>query len=119
MSLSDCEKCWDTPCVCGYGYRGYTLDQRLELARVVMGAQFEPLFLQFATQCREQAAQVCPVMVDPNAPLVAYQQRLDANATFYEKVGLGLVQPAEFKGASPFATGGAALTMDEQERMSE
>lgn len=24
MSLSDCEKCWDTPCMCGYGYRGWT-----------------------------------------------------------------------------------------------
>jgi len=20
MSLSDCEKCWETPCVCGYSY---------------------------------------------------------------------------------------------------
>jgi len=20
MALSDCEKCWDTPCTCGYSY---------------------------------------------------------------------------------------------------
>ena len=22
MSLSDCSKCWDTPCCCGYSYEG-------------------------------------------------------------------------------------------------
>jgi len=24
MSLSDCEKCWSTPCDCGYDYRNYS-----------------------------------------------------------------------------------------------
>ncbi len=24
MSLSDCEKCWDTPCTCGWDYRGWS-----------------------------------------------------------------------------------------------
>lgn len=24
MSFSDCEKCWDTPCRCGHGYRDWT-----------------------------------------------------------------------------------------------
>lgn len=24
MSLSDCEKCWDTPCTCGWDYRNWT-----------------------------------------------------------------------------------------------
>ena len=24
MSMSDCPKCWDTPCTCGYGYRKWT-----------------------------------------------------------------------------------------------
>ena len=24
MSLSDCSKCWDTPCSCGYGYLKWT-----------------------------------------------------------------------------------------------
>ena len=27
MSLSDCPKCWDTPCTCGYEYK----DWRIEL----------------------------------------------------------------------------------------
>jgi hypothetical protein len=25
MSLSDCEKCWDTPCTCGHEYRKWTV----------------------------------------------------------------------------------------------
>lgn len=24
MALSDCEKCWDTPCTCGWEYRNYS-----------------------------------------------------------------------------------------------
>lgn len=24
MAMSDCEKCWDTPCRCGWGYRNWT-----------------------------------------------------------------------------------------------
>lgn len=24
MALSDCEKCWDTPCICGHSYRKWT-----------------------------------------------------------------------------------------------
>lgn len=27
MSLSDCEKCWDTPCECGYQYREWTTER--------------------------------------------------------------------------------------------
>lgn len=26
MALSDCEKCWNTPCTCGWEYRNYTDD---------------------------------------------------------------------------------------------
>jgi hypothetical protein len=26
MSLSDCAKCWDTPCHCGYEYRDYKIE---------------------------------------------------------------------------------------------
>jgi hypothetical protein len=26
MSLGDCEKCWSTPCECGYAYRNYSIE---------------------------------------------------------------------------------------------
>ncbi len=26
MSLSDCVKCWDTPCTCGWDYRNYSVE---------------------------------------------------------------------------------------------
>lgn len=37
MALSDCEKCWDTPCSCGYHWRNYTRDARFEQAARVLG----------------------------------------------------------------------------------
>lgn len=30
MSLSNCEKCWDTPCSCGWGYKNYSREQLSE-----------------------------------------------------------------------------------------
>lgn len=37
MAISDCEKCWETPCVCGFGYRTYTKEARLNLASNILG----------------------------------------------------------------------------------
>ena len=37
MGLSDCIKCWDTPCTCGYGYRNMSLEDRLKQAAVGLG----------------------------------------------------------------------------------
>lgn len=37
MSMSDCIKCYDTPCTCGYGYRNYTVKARISLASVILG----------------------------------------------------------------------------------
>lgn len=27
MSLSDCPKCWDTPCTCGWGWESWTTER--------------------------------------------------------------------------------------------
>jgi len=37
MSMSDCIKCWDTPCTCGYDYRNMPKSQRIALAAVILG----------------------------------------------------------------------------------
>jgi hypothetical protein len=37
MSLSDCPKCWDTPCTCGWEYKDRALAYRKALAAVVLG----------------------------------------------------------------------------------
>jgi hypothetical protein len=37
MAMSDCVKCWETPCMCGYEYKNRSLEFRLNLASVVLG----------------------------------------------------------------------------------
>ena len=27
MALSDCPKCWDTPCTCGHEYKKWSIDK--------------------------------------------------------------------------------------------
>lgn len=38
MMLSDCVKCWETPCVCGHGYRDWSKERRLVLIKAIMEA---------------------------------------------------------------------------------
>jgi hypothetical protein len=35
MGLSDCPKCWDTPCVCGHEYEGRSEKYKEELVRAI------------------------------------------------------------------------------------
>jgi hypothetical protein len=37
MALSDCEKCWDTPCTCGWNYRHWSREARIKQAAMVLG----------------------------------------------------------------------------------
>lgn len=43
MSLSSCEKCWDTPCECGWEYRNWTKERREKFASAVLGVKIEEL----------------------------------------------------------------------------
>ena len=42
MSLSDCPKCWDTPCTCGHEYRDWDWGKKIELIRAVIGDEPSP-----------------------------------------------------------------------------
>ena len=38
MTMSDCGRCWDTPCSCGWGYRNWNLkhlDKQIKTLQVV------------------------------------------------------------------------------------
>ena len=47
MAMSDCEKCWNTPCDCGWKYREDTKIRRIKLASAVLGVHPELLKLKF------------------------------------------------------------------------
>lgn len=39
MAMSDCEKCWETPCCCGWEYRDWDRNRRIDLAANVLGVE--------------------------------------------------------------------------------
>lgn len=43
MTITDCPKCWDTPCTCGWEYRKYSKEKRLALAAEILGIFQEDL----------------------------------------------------------------------------
>lgn len=46
MSMSDCEKCWETPCVCGYGYRDLSDYKLTEIRAAIEKEYFRRMFNQ-------------------------------------------------------------------------
>ena len=44
MAMSDCERCWNTTCTCGYDYRDYSRSQRVSLAAVILGVSVEDIY---------------------------------------------------------------------------
>jgi hypothetical protein len=50
MAMSDCEKCWETPCICGHDYKSWTI-KRLE----EFSAMIEEVILQKLDAAAEQA----------------------------------------------------------------
>lgn len=43
MSMSDCIKCWDTPCSCGYHYRNMSAETRIKQAAIILGVDAKAL----------------------------------------------------------------------------
>lgn len=43
MAMSDCIKCWETPCACGHEYRLWSRDKRIKLAAIILGIPPEEL----------------------------------------------------------------------------
>lgn len=39
MALSDCVKCWDTPCRCGWNYRTWTKDALNEFIKILQNVR--------------------------------------------------------------------------------
>lgn len=37
MALSDCIKCWCTPCECGYKYREMSIENKINQIKAIMG----------------------------------------------------------------------------------
>lgn len=48
MALSDCEKCWNTPCDCGWEYRDWSVNHRIERAAAVLGIDVDVLCMRVA-----------------------------------------------------------------------
>lgn len=44
MSMSDCIKCWETPCCCGHEYKDWSilrLDEQIAMLQKVLAAKLE------------------------------------------------------------------------------
>ena len=41
MALSDCIKCWSTPCECGYDYRDWSWERIFEFHKTIVEAKIE------------------------------------------------------------------------------
>ena len=57
MSLSDCPKCWETPCVCGWEYRNLSGAERLKLGAAVLGIPTKRLAVMLAEHKHESLDQ--------------------------------------------------------------
>lgn len=62
MSLSDCEKCWSTPCECGHGYRNWTPENLREqiamLEKVLMSQEQKPNVMRGIAAYAEPASEM-------------------------------------------------------------
>jgi hypothetical protein len=52
MSLTDCIKCLDTPCSCGYEYRNWTKERLIEF--VASAISYKPMEMQLEILAKAQ-----------------------------------------------------------------
>jgi hypothetical protein len=69
MAMSDCVKCWDTPCTCGYEYRNYSKRSRIKLAAAILGVHHEALEIRVRSMLHEKHPQA-----DPDEPIVVAEE---------------------------------------------
>jgi len=43
MALSNCERCWNSPCLCGWRYRNWSAESREHLAATALGVRLSSL----------------------------------------------------------------------------
>jgi hypothetical protein len=58
MAMSDCPKCWETPCVCGHEYKNWKPERREALAKVLLQEGPRPSDVYYATRVAAEAIEV-------------------------------------------------------------
>ena len=53
MALSDCIKCWQTPCECGYEYQRWSIEAKIKQIEAIMGKDREEI-LEFLKQNKDE-----------------------------------------------------------------
>jgi hypothetical protein len=54
MAMSDCDKCWETPCKCGWEYRNDNKQKRMKFAAAILGVSYELLDCYIGDNIPEQ-----------------------------------------------------------------
>lgn len=57
MSMSDCEKCWETPCACGFGYLSWSPERLREQIALLTGVLDEsnPRLAEWRAELKQRA----------------------------------------------------------------
>lgn len=54
MALSDCEKCWDTPCTCGWDYRKYSKERLQTFVEAVISMHPKETQIEIINKIKEK-----------------------------------------------------------------
>ncbi len=45
MSMSDCVKCWETPCTCGFYWKDHSMDAKIEQCKSILGDDWRSIIM--------------------------------------------------------------------------